>query len=65
MNRIIILSICFLLSACGTDYAKLKEQLVLESKNKVTLLITEHETELKQFSEFLVQSPDSFISNKV
>jgi len=61
MNKILILCLCFFLSACNNDYSKEKQELLSKAKNDVTLLITEHEAELNQLSEFLLQSQQSFI----
>lgn len=62
MNKIFVFCISLFLSACSSDYAEEKHQLLSQAKNKVALLITEHEAELNQFSEFLTQSKQSFIS---
>ena len=62
MNKLIVFCVSLFLSACSNDYAEDKHQLLSKAKNDATLLITEHEAELNQFSEFLAQSKQSFIS---
>ncbi|WP_426369927.1 hypothetical protein [Pseudocolwellia sp. HL-MZ7] len=62
MNKLFIFCISLFLSACSNDYAEEKQELISKAKSDATSLITEHEAELNQFSEFLIQSQQSFIS---
>ncbi|WP_426369928.1 hypothetical protein [Pseudocolwellia sp. HL-MZ7] len=62
MNKLFVFCISLFLSACSNNYTEEKQELISKAKSDATSLITEHEAELNQFSEFLIQSQQSLIS---